>query len=41
MTNLTVPNNFSFINDAIKSVPGLADIGHPHDDGDGLEKKFK
>ena len=35
MTNLTVPNNFSFMNYAEKSVPGLADVGVPHGDGDG------
>ena len=35
MTNLTVPNNFSFMRYAEKSVPGLADVGVPHGDGDG------
>ena len=35
MTKLTVPNNFSFMNYAEKSVPGLADVGVPHGDGDG------
>ena len=35
MTNLTVPNNFSFMKYAEKSVPGLADVGVPHGDGDG------
>ena len=35
MTNLTMPNNFCFIKYALKSVPGLADVGVPHGDGDG------
>ena len=35
MTNLTMPNNFSFMKCAEKSVPGLADVGVPHGDGDG------
>ena len=35
MTNLTVPNNFSFMKYAEKSVPGLADVGVLHGDGDG------
>ena len=35
MTNLTMPNNFSFMKYAEKSVPGLADVGVPHGDGDG------
>ena len=35
MANLTTPNNFSFIKYAEKSVPGLADVGVPHGDGDG------
>ena len=35
MTNRTMPNNFSFMKYAKKSVPGLADIGVPHGDGDG------
>ena len=33
MTNLTMPNNFSFMKYAEKSVPGLADVGLPHGDG--------
>ena len=32
---LATPNNFSSMNDAKKSVPGLADVGVPHGDGDG------
>ena len=35
MTNLTMPNNFSFMKYAEKSGPGLADVGVPHGDGDG------
>ena len=35
MTNLTMPNNFSFIKYAEKSAPGLADVGVPHGDEDG------
>ena len=35
MTNLTVPNNISFMKDALKSVPGVADAGVPQGDGDG------
>ena len=35
MTNLTMPNNFSFIKYAEKSSPGLADVGVPHGDEDG------
>ena len=34
MTNLTAPNNFSFMKCALKSVPGLADVGVPHGDED-------
>ena len=30
-----MPNNFSFMKYAGKSVPGLADVGVPHGDGDG------
>ena len=35
MTNFTMPNNISFMKYALKSVPGLADVGVPHGDGDG------
>ena len=35
MTNFTMPNNVSSMKYALKSVPGLADIGVPHGDGDG------
>ena len=35
MTNLTVPNNICFMKYALKSVPGLPDVGVPHGDGDG------
>ena len=36
MTYLIMSNNFSFMKYAEKSVPGLADVGVPHGDGDGL-----
>ena len=35
MTNLTAPNNFCFMKYALKSVPGLADVGVPHGGEDG------
>ena len=35
MTNLTVPNNSCSMKYALKSVPGLADVGVPHGDEDG------
>ena len=35
MTNLTMPNNSSFLKNALKSVPGVADVGVRHGDGDG------
>ena len=35
MTNLTMPNNVSSMKCALKSVPGLADVGVLHWDGDG------
>ena len=35
MTNFSIPNNFSFMKYAEKSIPGLADVGVPHGDGDG------
>ena len=34
MTDLTMPNKVSSIKYALKSVPGLADVGVPHGDGD-------
>ena len=34
MTNFTMPNNISSMKYALKSVPGLADVGVPHGDGD-------
>ena len=34
MTNLTMPNNISSLEYALKSVPGLADVGVPHGDKD-------
>ena len=36
MTNFIVPNNNSFMKNALKPVPGLADVGVLHGDGDGL-----
>ena len=35
ITNLTMPNNVSSMKCALKSVPGLADVGVLHGDGDG------
>ena len=35
MTNFTMPNNISSMKDALKSIPGLADVGVPQGDGDG------
>ena len=35
MTNLTMPNNISSMKYALKSVPGLADVGVPHGVEDG------
>ena len=35
MTNFIMPNNTSFMKYALKSVPGLADVGDPHGVGDG------
>ena len=35
MTNFTMSNNMSSMKHALKSVPGLADVGVPHGDGDG------
>ena len=35
MTNFIMPSNVSFMKYAEKSVPGLADVGVPHGDGDG------
>ena len=35
MTNLTTPNNISSMKYSLKSVPGLADVGVLHGDGDG------
>ena len=36
MNNFTMPNNISSMKYALKSVPGLADVGVPHGDEDGL-----
>ena len=35
MTNSVMPNNVSLMKYALKSVPGLADVGVLHGDGDG------
>ena len=35
MTNFDMPNNISSLKCALKSVPGLADVGVLHWDGDG------
>ena len=35
MTNFTISNNTSSMKCALKSVPGLADVGVPHGVGDG------
>ena len=35
MTNFDMANNVSSMKYALKSVPGLADVGVPHGDGDG------
>ena len=35
MTNFTMPNNSCSMKYALKSVPGLADVGVLHGDGDG------
>ena len=35
MTSFTMPNNISSMKYAVKSVPGLADVGVPHGVGDG------
>ena len=35
MTHFDMPNNVSSMKYALKSVPGLADVGVPHGDGDG------
>ena len=35
MADLTMTNNLSFMKFVLKSIPGLADVGVPHGDGDG------
>ena len=35
MTNLTMLNNVCSMKCALKSFPGLPDVGLPHGDGDG------
>ena len=39
MNYLILPNNFSFMKYAEKSVPGLADVGVPH--GDGVQNSIQ
>ena len=39
MTNFIMPNNTSSMIHALKSVPGLADVGVPHGDEDGPEPR--
>ena len=34
-TNLSMPNNLYYVMHALKSVPGLADVGVSHGVGDG------
>ena len=41
MTHFDMPNNVSSIKYALKSVPGLADVGVPHGDGDYVEPENK
>ena len=41
MTNFTMPNNISSMKYALKSVPGLADVGVPHGDRDCVEPENK
>ena len=36
ITIFTIPNHIYSMKYALKSVPGLADVGVPHGDGDGL-----
>ena len=50
MTNLSIPDDFSFMKYALKAVPGVADVGDPNggEDGprtpprclEGVRKKF-
>ena len=35
MTNVTMPNNLCSMKYALKSVPGIADVGDPHGGKDG------
>ena len=41
MTDLTMPNNLSFMKYPLKSVPGLADVGVLHGDGDGTRASLR
>ena len=39
MTNFDVSDTVSTVKYSLKSVPGLADVGVPHGDGDGPRTK--
>ena len=41
MSNFTMPNNTCSIKYALKSIPGVADVGVPHGDGDGYRTSAK
>ena len=41
MTNFDMPNNVSSMKYALKSVPGLADVGVPHGDGVSPPEAFR
>ena len=41
MTHFDMPNNVSSIKYALKSVPGFADVGVPHGDGNCVEPENK
>ena len=41
ITNFTIPNNIFSMKYALKSVPGLADVGDPHGGGDGPRTPYR
>ena len=41
MSNFTMPNNTYSIKYALKSIPGVADVGVPHGDGNGYRTSAK
>ena len=41
MTNLSIPNNFSSMKYALKSVHGIADVGDPHGGEDGVRTQTR